>query len=69
MLFLMILSWSADYTNRQARYETQLTEIIKQLPKWKQERLPPPRVSQSQYDKVGLTRKSMTVFEQLDEGH
>ncbi|KAI0094551.1 ARM repeat-containing protein [Irpex rosettiformis] len=40
---------------RQARYEAQLTEILKQLPKWKQERFPPPRVNQSQYDKVGLT--------------
>ena len=67
MLFLAILLLITDCTNRQARYEVQLTEIIKQLPKWKQERLPPPRVSQSQYDKVGLTRKSTTVFEQLDE--
>ncbi|KAI0343973.1 ARM repeat-containing protein [Trametopsis cervina] len=40
---------------RQARYEEQIREIVKELPVWKQERLPPPRVSQSQYDKVGLT--------------
>lgn len=43
-----------------ARYETQVSELAIQLPVWKQERLPPPRVSQSQYDKVGLTRKHHT---------
>jgi hypothetical protein len=31
--------------------------VVQNLPKWKDERLPPPRTNQSQYDKVGLTRK------------
>ncbi|KAJ2928817.1 hypothetical protein H1R20_g8194, partial [Candolleomyces eurysporus] len=32
----------------------QLGKIIEKFPQWREERLPPPRVSQSQYDKVGL---------------
>ncbi|TFK89763.1 ARM repeat-containing protein [Polyporus arcularius HHB13444] len=40
---------------REARYINRISEIVSQLPVWKEERLPPPRVSQSQYDKVGLT--------------
>ncbi|KAI0702440.1 ARM repeat-containing protein [Cytidiella melzeri] len=55
-LFLEACRESVDPLGlRHARYEVQLTEILKQFPIWKQERLPPPRVSQSQYDKVGLT--------------
>jgi hypothetical protein len=30
--------------------------IQRRMAQWKNERLPPPRVSQSEYDKVGLTR-------------
>ncbi|KAF9243864.1 hypothetical protein BU15DRAFT_71975 [Melanogaster broomeanus] len=30
-------------------------QVLQNLPKWKDQRFPPPRVSQSQYDKVGLT--------------
>ncbi|KAL1951786.1 hypothetical protein VTO73DRAFT_935 [Trametes versicolor] len=40
---------------RQARYLERISQIVSQLPAWREERLPPPRVSQSQYDKVGLT--------------
>ncbi|PCH33382.1 hypothetical protein WOLCODRAFT_21973 [Wolfiporia cocos MD-104 SS10] len=40
---------------KQARYMDHVQQIVRQLPTWRQERLPPPRVSQSQYDKVGLT--------------
>ncbi|KAJ3576133.1 hypothetical protein NP233_g629 [Leucocoprinus birnbaumii] len=40
---------------RNARYMAHIEEILKQMPKWREERLPPPRVSQSEYDKVGLT--------------
>ncbi|KAI0961210.1 hypothetical protein AcV7_000369 [Taiwanofungus camphoratus] len=40
---------------RDSRYMNRILQIVDQFPKWKEERLPPPRVSQSQYDKVGLT--------------
>jgi len=40
---------------RRAKYADRITGILSQLPKWKEQRLPPPRVSQSEYDKVGLT--------------
>ncbi|KAJ2996608.1 hypothetical protein NUW54_g7221 [Trametes sanguinea] len=40
---------------REARYIDRISQIVGQLPAWREERLPPPRVSQSQYDKVGLT--------------
>lgn len=40
---------------REARYIDRVAHIVTQLPGWKEQRLPPPRVSQSQYDKVGLT--------------
>ncbi|EFI28574.1 hypothetical protein CC1G_13601 [Coprinopsis cinerea okayama7 len=40
---------------RRAIYMDHISEIISNLPKWREERLPPPRVNQSQYDKVGLT--------------
>lgn len=46
--------------HRQARYLERISQIVSQLPAWREERLPPPRVSQSQYDKVGLT--SMFLF-------
>lgn len=40
---------------RDAKYMDRIMQIVEQLPHWRNERLPPPRVSQSQYDKVGLT--------------
>ncbi|KAF8213422.1 hypothetical protein K438DRAFT_1750713 [Mycena galopus ATCC 62051] len=40
---------------RDAKYGQRVDEILRQLPKLKEERLPPPRVSQSEYDKIGLT--------------
>ncbi|KAJ7129977.1 hypothetical protein C8R43DRAFT_1025251 [Mycena crocata] len=40
---------------RVTRYSERVDEILSQLPKLKEERLPPPRVSQSEYDKIGLT--------------
>ncbi|KZW02117.1 ARM repeat-containing protein [Exidia glandulosa HHB12029] len=40
---------------RHARYEDRMKQFIEALGKWKHERLPPPRVNQSTYDKVGLT--------------
>ncbi|EIN13635.1 hypothetical protein PUNSTDRAFT_94829 [Punctularia strigosozonata HHB-11173 SS5] len=40
---------------REAKFMPHLSHIMQQLPKWREERLPPPRVNQSQYDKVGLT--------------
>ncbi|KAJ6519492.1 hypothetical protein C8R45DRAFT_852433 [Mycena sanguinolenta] len=40
---------------RNAKYSGRVNEILSQLPKLKEERLPPPRVSQSEYDKIGLT--------------
>ncbi|KAF7789210.1 hypothetical protein EIP86_000151 [Pleurotus ostreatoroseus] len=40
---------------REARHLNSISQIASQFPVWKQERLPPPRVSQSQYDKIGLT--------------
>ncbi|KDQ54780.1 hypothetical protein JAAARDRAFT_134622 [Jaapia argillacea MUCL 33604] len=40
---------------RDKRYLSRVIEILDQFPKWKEERFPPPRVNQSQYDKVGLT--------------
>ncbi len=46
--------------HRRARYLQRISQIVGQLPAWREERLPPPRVSQSQYDKVGLT--SMFLF-------
>ncbi|KAJ3843176.1 hypothetical protein F5878DRAFT_605646 [Lentinula raphanica] len=40
---------------REAPYQEKISELLAQLPKWREERLPPPRVSLSEYDKVGLT--------------
>ncbi|KAK7468647.1 Proteasome activator BLM10 [Stygiomarasmius scandens] len=40
---------------REAKYQDRISQFLVQLPKWKEERLPPPRVSLSEYDKVGLT--------------
>ncbi|TFK23084.1 ARM repeat-containing protein [Coprinopsis marcescibilis] len=39
---------------RRAIYMDRITDIIAKLPKMREERLPPPRVTQSEYDKVGL---------------
>lgn len=36
-------------------YMSRVSAILEKLPKWRDERLSPPRVSQSEYDKVGLT--------------
>jgi proteasome activator subunit 4 len=43
--------------DRNAPFKDHITEVAQQLATWKEERLPPPRVNQSQYDKVGLTRE------------
>ncbi|KAJ7462735.1 armadillo-type protein [Mycena galericulata] len=40
---------------RVTKHSGRLNEILSRLPKLKEERLPPPRVSQSEYDKIGLT--------------
>jgi len=40
---------------RDSVFEDRFQYIIQQLARWKDERFPPPRVSQSQFDKVGLT--------------
>ncbi|KAG7099513.1 hypothetical protein E1B28_001358 [Marasmius oreades] len=40
---------------RDAPYKDRMTHFATQLAKWRAERLPPPRVSLSEYDKVGLT--------------
>ncbi|KAG2062138.1 hypothetical protein BDR06DRAFT_978583 [Suillus hirtellus] len=40
---------------RQGFFSYHVQSIIDNLPKWKDERFSPPRVSQSRYDKVGLT--------------
>lgn len=36
--------------------------MVQRLPEWKEQRLPPPRTNQSQYDKVGLTRKYYDIL-------
>ena len=46
---------ACSFTYSEARYIARISQIVGQLPAWRGERLPPPRVSQSQYDKVGLT--------------
>ncbi|KAL7285729.1 hypothetical protein ACG7TL_000834 [Trametes sanguinea] len=54
--FIRSCSASRDVLRiREARYIDRISQIVSQLPAWREERLPPPRVSQSQYDKVGLT--------------
>ncbi|TFY56124.1 hypothetical protein EVJ58_g7830 [Rhodofomes roseus] len=40
---------------RDARYMDRIVSIVQLFPQWRLERLPPPRVAHSQYDKVGLT--------------
>ncbi|KAJ7293229.1 hypothetical protein C8J57DRAFT_19449 [Mycena rebaudengoi] len=40
---------------RVARYSDHVDGIVSQLPRLKEERLPPPRVSHSEYDKIGIT--------------
>lgn len=40
---------------RHARYDARMKQFVESLSRWKLERLPPPRVNQSTYDKVGLT--------------
>lgn len=46
----------------EARYQEKISEVVAQLPKWREERLPPPRVSLSEYDKVGLTRTLLSLI-------
>ncbi|CAA7258771.1 unnamed protein product [Cyclocybe aegerita] len=40
---------------RDAPFMGYVVDTMEKLPKWREERLPPPRVNQSEYDKVGLT--------------
>ncbi|KAF7310620.1 hypothetical protein HMN09_00604800 [Mycena chlorophos] len=47
---------SADpFGLRVAKYDQRVEQVLSKLPKLKEERLPPPRVSQSEYDKISLT--------------
>jgi len=46
---------------RSARYLENVVAMVQKLPEWKEQRLPPPRTNQSQYDKVGLTREYCDV--------
>ncbi|EJD04282.1 uncharacterized protein FOMMEDRAFT_167503 [Fomitiporia mediterranea MF3/22] len=43
---------------RHAKYVGRIHDLIEKLSVWKTERLPPPRVTQSQFDKVSLTALS-----------
>ncbi|KAF8971500.1 armadillo-type protein [Flammula alnicola] len=40
---------------RNSPYMSYVSDILEKFPIWREERLPPPRVNQSEYDKVGLT--------------
>ncbi|KAG8737973.1 hypothetical protein FRC10_007440 [Ceratobasidium sp. 414] len=40
---------------REATHMEKIQELVVQFPKWRLERLPPPKVNQSEYDKRGLT--------------
>ncbi|CEL52206.1 Proteasome activator complex subunit 4 OS=Xenopus laevis GN=psme4 PE=2 SV=1 [Rhizoctonia solani AG-1 IB] len=40
---------------RQTAHMDKIEALITQFPRWRAERLPPPKVNQSQYDKCGLT--------------
>ena len=51
-----------NYWCRTARYLDHIVAVAHDLPRWKNERLPPPRTNQSQYDKVGLTRECDRIF-------
>ncbi|KAJ7071512.1 hypothetical protein C8F01DRAFT_1110832 [Mycena amicta] len=54
--FLSACESSADPLGlRVAKYNERVNNILNKLHKLKEERLPPPRVSQSEYDKIGLT--------------
>ncbi|KAF7306621.1 hypothetical protein MIND_00453500 [Mycena indigotica] len=54
--FLLACESSPDPLGlRVAKYDGRVKDILSKLPKLKEERLPPPRVSQSEYDKIGLT--------------
>ena len=50
---------------RSARYLENAVAMVQKLPEWKEQRLPPPRTNQSQYDKVGLTRKCFNELRNL----
>ncbi|KAF5337321.1 hypothetical protein D9611_003207 [Ephemerocybe angulata] len=54
--FLTACNESSDPLQiRQAIYQGHVASAVENLLKWREERLPPPRVNQSEYDKVGLT--------------
>lgn len=54
--FLLACQESEDPLHlRDSKYLPQVISILDQFPQWRENRLPPPRVSQSEYDKVGLT--------------
>ncbi|KZS93077.1 ARM repeat-containing protein [Sistotremastrum niveocremeum HHB9708] len=46
---------SDPFQIRRARHLDRVETFVKYFPQWREERLPAPRVSQSQYDKTGLT--------------
>ncbi|KAH7915111.1 armadillo-type protein [Hygrophoropsis aurantiaca] len=54
-LILACSEKSSPLYRSQPSINNHVDNIIQALPKWKDERLAPPRVSQSQYDKVGMT--------------
>ncbi|KAF9056661.1 hypothetical protein BJ165DRAFT_1362353 [Panaeolus papilionaceus] len=55
-LFLVACKEQADPLKiRQAPFMNYVNYLIQELPKCKTQRLPPPRVNQSEYDKIGLT--------------
>jgi hypothetical protein len=46
VVFVLIPIYLSVY--REALYLDRINEILRQLPRWREERLPPPRVSQSE---------------------
>ncbi|KAF9474298.1 hypothetical protein BDN70DRAFT_884955 [Pholiota conissans] len=54
--FLHVCSTETDPLNiRKSPYMQYVSDILHKFPQWREERLAPPRVNQSEYDKVGLT--------------
>ncbi len=45
---LVVHCCTADVDNSKAQYMGRIEDILKKMPKWREERLPPPRVSQSE---------------------
>ncbi|KAA1468528.1 hypothetical protein DENSPDRAFT_833844 [Dentipellis sp. KUC8613] len=61
--FLQACATEEDPFNiRQPLYLSPTIRLVQQLTEWKSERLPPPRVNQSQYDKAGLTLLRWTAI-------